>query len=181
MQTFMNEPTFGAIVKSLDPVRLRKQFIEARQILDTLLEKPESRWRNHPAVKQWKGYEVALYNYAMEMGWEIKRNGWKYEKNMDRLDWLYTKHLVDQPYVEPVWWTDPELKERVIATHRARLYEKDNFFYEKYQMTLLGRASKICCPHCNYFWPTHYFTNLEKLNDQPVKTNPNVRRIRATA
>ena len=153
MQTFLNEETFTKVAKTLDPLRLRKQFIEARQILDVLLENPEARWRNHPAVKQWKNYEVALYNYAMEIGWEIKRQGWKYEKNMEVLDKHFEKHLVNKPLEYPIWWVDKELKERVIKSHRSRLFVKDSSFYKDYELS----KEKLCCSHCNYFWPSHYF------------------------
>ena len=158
MQTFLNEPTFKLIAKQLDPLRLRKQFIEARQIMDVLLEKPESRWRNHPAVKQWVGYEVALYNYSMEIGWEIKCRGWKYEKNLEALELHYVNHLQDRELVYPKWWLNPELSARIIRTHRTRLFVKDPVFYKDYEST--RSEEDLCCSRCNYFWPSHHYKNI---------------------
>ena len=160
MQTFLNEPNFQLVAKSLDPVRLRKQFIEARQILDVLLENPTARWCNHPAVLQWKGYEVALFCYTAMMGWEVKNRGWKYEKNMEAIDIHFAKHLHDRPLVYPEWWLDSELKARIIITHRTRLYVKDPEFYSEYVDYDTGDKTKICCPHCNYFWPSHHYRNI---------------------
>jgi len=164
MQTFLNEATFEHCARHLDPIRLRKQFVEARQIMDVLLENPKARWRNHPAVLQWKGYEPALYNYAMEIGWEIKRRGWKYQKNMEVLDLHFAKHLSRRPFEYPDWWLDAELKAKIIKTHRARLHEKDPVFYEKYVAE--SEEKKVCCPRCNYFWPSHHYRNIGKRDDR---------------
>jgi len=62
MQTFLPIASFNDSATSLDYRRLGKQRVEAYQILNTL-RKP-NRWRNHPAVKMWKGYEVALIAYG---------------------------------------------------------------------------------------------------------------------
>ena len=47
----------------LDKRRCGKQRVEAKQILDILEGRSASSWKNHPAVRQWKGYEMALRMY----------------------------------------------------------------------------------------------------------------------
>jgi hypothetical protein len=62
MQTFLPYPDFAASVRALDSKRLGKQRVEAWQILKTLWGAAQG-WRNHPAVKMWRGYELALSSY----------------------------------------------------------------------------------------------------------------------
>ena len=51
-------------LKSLDWRRLGKQRVEAKQILNVLLERTDTKgWRNHPITRMWAGYESALQLY----------------------------------------------------------------------------------------------------------------------
>ena len=64
MQTFLPYKSFENSVKSLDYRRLGKQRVEAKQILNVLLNRTETKgWRNHPITKMWVGYENALKEY----------------------------------------------------------------------------------------------------------------------
>ena len=56
MQTFMPYEDFRKTFECLDYRRLGKQRIEAFQIL-RCLEGLTSGWKNHPAVKMWRGHE----------------------------------------------------------------------------------------------------------------------------
>jgi len=61
MQTFLPYPDFIDSVKALDYRRLGKQRVEARQILNILLEnRKNGGWVNHPCTKMWRGYHDAL-------------------------------------------------------------------------------------------------------------------------
>ena len=67
MQTFLPYSSFIKTFKCLDYRRLGKQRVEAYQILNILLDRTDRKgWRNHPAVKMWKGYENALKQYHNE-------------------------------------------------------------------------------------------------------------------
>jgi hypothetical protein len=67
MQTFLPYANVKKSVKCLDSKRLGKQRVEAFQILNILLNRTKtSGWRNHPAVKMWKGHENALKVYFNE-------------------------------------------------------------------------------------------------------------------
>ena len=64
MQTFLPYADFSKTAKCLDYKRLGKQRVEAKQILNILLDRTETKgWRNHPAVLMWVGYENALKIY----------------------------------------------------------------------------------------------------------------------
>ena len=66
MQTFLPYSCFKQTANCLDYRRLGKQRVEAFQILNILEDiTPNSRWKTHPAVLMWKGYENALKNILM--------------------------------------------------------------------------------------------------------------------
>lgn len=62
MQTFLPCPDFGRTAACRDARRLGKQRVEALQMLNALGDSAH-RWRNHPAVRMWSGYEPALRLY----------------------------------------------------------------------------------------------------------------------
>ena len=64
MQTFLPYPNFRESAKVLDRQRLGKQRVETLQILRCLAGETEG-WKNHPAVKMWRGYEIALTMYRL--------------------------------------------------------------------------------------------------------------------
>ena len=81
MQTFLPFMDIEKSAKCLDTKRLGKQRVEALQIFECLMVK-ETRWKNHPAVKMWKGYEgFLLYEYLNKIlnEWEQVR-GFNNEK-----------------------------------------------------------------------------------------------------
>lgn len=83
MNTFLAYPDFKQSLISLDYTRHGKQRVEAKQIHNTLTGNSQG-WKNHKAVKMWKGYEEALklyHNIAIET-WIIK----KYKNNMPLFD-----------------------------------------------------------------------------------------------
>jgi len=77
MQTFLPYSDFKQSAKVLDMRRLGKQRVEGYQILCCLLEISSTRWKNHPAVKMWKGYEGALASYVCIVCTEWIERGYK--------------------------------------------------------------------------------------------------------
>lgn len=114
IQTFLPYPDFHASARVLDPKRLGKQRVEARQILSALTGET-SGWRNHPATKMWRGYEAALAKYSDVCIKEWRRRG--YRNTM-----LLLKPRV---YVLPPWFGDPAFH----ASHRSNLLRKDALYY----------------------------------------------------
>ena len=64
MQTFVPYAEFDATARALDTKRLGKQRVETLQIMRAL-HVPGYAWRNHPAVRMWRGYEEALAAYGL--------------------------------------------------------------------------------------------------------------------
>lgn len=130
MQTFLPYPDLRASAQCLDPKRLGKQRVEAYQILRTLQGITQG-WRNHPAVRMWRGYEAALgaYMNACIDAWVALgfRNS-------------IPKARVSR-YKLPPWFGDPAFH----ASHRANLLRKDPAFYSRY-----GWAEDPAAP---YVWP----------------------------
>jgi hypothetical protein len=140
----------------LDNKRLNKQLLEGRQIYSILANnRTKGGWINHPAVKMWRNYDNALFEYLIAVRYECDERGISTEKNWDAIqemyDWNWNR---GDNIVMPPWWGD----ERVHESHRNNLYVKDPEYYAEF-----GNASRVaCCEKCNYFWPTHtLYYNLE--------------------
>lgn len=120
MQTFLTSYNLADNASKLDNRRLFCQLKEGYQILNTLYS--GKGWINHPAVKQWKGYETALYLYIKSIWEECKRRNIAPESQL----FFKSKGLVksnigmnpDQITVDfPPWWG----REDIVASHRGRL------------------------------------------------------------
>lgn len=125
MQTFLPYPSFEKSATCLDIKRLGKQIIEVTQIYNALTN-PLYGWKNHPAVKMWKSYEMALLNYGLAC-----YNEWKSRRNRNHKSgeiikmWLYGKNI---PFIYPPWFNDDKFH----ASHRSNLLRKQPEFYSKF-------------------------------------------------
>lgn len=134
MQTFLPVPDFAGSARLLDDVRLGKQRVEVFQIVRTL-DGVTSGWRNHPAVRMWRGHEAALLDYGVVVCLEWERRGFA--------DTVRAK-LADHarpPGPPPPWLGDPALH----ASHRSNLLRKDPDWY--------GRFGWTEPPDLPYVWP----------------------------
>lgn len=134
---------------SLDWRRLGKQRVEAFQCLCALQDPwalnqrrirtgnvdPYRGWVNHPAVKMWRGHTTALKEYYNATIAEWCNRG--YNNTM-----MYAPIPVSR-ILMPEWWGD----ERVHASHRGRLMDKDAEWYSQFF---------ACDPipvEVGYYWP----------------------------
>jgi hypothetical protein len=121
MQTFLPYPSFTKTFKTLDYRRLGKQRVEAKQILNVLLDRTTTRgWRNHPIVRMWSGYESALQLYH-----NLCINEWinqGYNNNMELED-------ITEPIIYPHWLGN----ESFHSSHRANLLRKDYEYYSQFK------------------------------------------------
>jgi len=131
MQTFLPYISFRKTAKCLDDKRLGKQRVEAMQILNAL-SNPNNRWKNHPAVRMWKGFEKCLCSYANDIMLEWERRG--FENNME----YYNVRWLGKP---PPWLGNPRLH----FSHRCNLVRK---FPEHY-----GYIWNNVDPAIPYWWP----------------------------
>lgn len=119
MQTFLPYPDFQKSAEVLDKKRCWKQVVEAKQIINVLEGKMEA-WKNHPAVKMWKGHEELLkcyYNVFLKFC-IIKHN---INAKLTSLEFD-----VDSEKFYVPWWMCNDNFHRAM---RARLIEKDRDFY----------------------------------------------------
>jgi hypothetical protein len=145
MQTFLPYPDYVGSARCLDNKRLGKQRLEVKQILLALgvavgPHKPGKRgWKNHPAVRMWKGYEGSLIVYGACICLEWRRRGFLDNLGNEFVD-LYCA-VVESPTVKPPWIGQSEFH----SSHRSNLLRKDSEFYGKF-----GWAEPDDLP---YFWP----------------------------
>lgn len=155
MQTFVPYPSFSDSAKVLDDKRLGKQRVEAKQILIALGVpvgqhdgNPSSRWRHHPAVKMWRGFERYLAHYAIAICQEWKSRGFHdslEEQFVDASRWIVSAfHDISPSSVcgIPPWFGD----DKVHASHRSNLLRK---FPEHYSKFSWSESSDL-----PYVWPT---------------------------
>jgi hypothetical protein len=118
MQTFLAYSGFAQSAMILDDLRLRKQQVEAEQILKVLFTNDPKKpgWKNHPAVLQWKDYPDSLQCYLEAISNECIRRGFKGRHPAVS----FTNH-------NPNWLT----REDIHASHRSRLLFK-------------GRVDAVC-------------------------------------
>lgn len=123
MQTFMPYPDFTQTAKVLDYRRLGKQRVECFQILRALTD-PEYGWKNHPAVKMWKGHERSLVSYGLAIVEEWTSRGYKDSVKTRLLSLLPALPGEDSP---PVWVGN----DKVHQSHRSNLLRKFPSYYRK--------------------------------------------------
>ena len=126
MQTFITDFNMAQNAKNLDNKRLGKQRVEGLQIASCLLEK-ETRWKNHPTVKMWKGYEeFLLYFYLNWIFDQWLRRGYKNEKCTETYERLCNicKYPGFENIKTPLW-----LSIQFIESHRSNLIRKNPEFY----------------------------------------------------
>jgi len=149
MQTFVPFSNFEDSAASLDNKRLNKQLLEGRQIYNILASgKRSGAWVNHPAVKMWRNYDMALFEYLAVMKDECIHRKIKTDNNWSAILDIHEKNWNrGSNVVMPPWWDD----ERVHESHRNNLYIKDPDHYAEFSTA----KRVVCCEKCNYFWPTH--------------------------
>lgn len=161
MQTFLPLAThdFASIAETLDNRRLNKQALEGWQILMTLVElDPQGNhrnpkgWVNHPAVKMWRGYEAALFDYIIAMTEEWVARGFKTTIGI-KAHATYTQALAlgrIGEYKLPEWATNVEQYEAITATHRQALLVKEYVWYKQFNWP---EDTGLEPSQYNYIWP----------------------------
>lgn len=126
----------------LDPRRLGKQRVEAKQIAMTILDSTRG-WQKHPAVNMWRGHVGSLCYYGLEMCNEWIRRGY-----VDNQAAWFKDHLAQIQEVDSAACLVPRwlLQADVIISHRSNLIRKLPEYYRQF------------FPHTPdnlpYIWPT---------------------------
>jgi hypothetical protein len=123
MQVFLPVSDVDGSLRILDKRRLGKQRVEAKQLIDTILDrpmasgKPRKGWRNHPAAVMFRRYLPALVYYYNRSLIIFEEAGGKNDKLQPE---TYCDIPELRPADEPWWWGDPQ----VHSSHRSRLLFK---------------------------------------------------------
>jgi hypothetical protein len=133
MITFLPHPDFVRCARVLDRQRLGKQRLETRWVLERITN--EKLYFNHPLLRMWKPYKIALCNYGIAICEE-----WIYRGYRDNQLQYFVGNLGEE-YDVPYWITD----ERLFSSHRAALLSKDYDYYSQFSWDEK--------PELNYYWP----------------------------
>jgi len=134
MQTFLPYADFTRSARCLDYRRLGKQRVEALQILRALRGKSRG-WRNHPAVRMWRGHDGALIDYALAICAEWSARG--YRDSVARK----LRRFHPRSHARPAWLGGRTFH----ASHRSNLLRKDQEYY--------GRFGWSEPSNLEYVWP----------------------------
>ncbi len=136
MQTFLPYKSFTESAGCLDYKRLGKQRVETKQLLNVLLGLSTGKgWKNHPAAKMWKGYEVALAEYGFIMSTEWAKRGFV-DNLASWFDALRHGNVVCPPWLG---------MEAFHKSHQSNLLRKDYEYYSKFNWEVSDDLE--------YIWP----------------------------
>jgi hypothetical protein len=127
LNTFLPYPDFIKSAQCLDYKRLGKQRVEAWQIY-LALTKENYGWKNHPIVKMWKGYELALLEYGLRISQEWKLRGYR-DIMCERFIVELEKYKGDRGFIIlPKWLGNRKFH----SSMRSNLLRKDKEYYSKF-------------------------------------------------
>jgi hypothetical protein len=166
VQTFLPYPDLRASCVVLDDRRLGKQRVETFQILRALTW-PEYAWKNHPAVRMWRGFVPALVEYGLENCREWTRRGYADSVAGQLLGWTGGEVPVGAPL--PPWFG----LEPLHLSHRSALLRKDPAFYRPL-FEALGNVDEP--DDLPYLWPPDVFPRWPvRAGSRPLSVDEGVR------
>lgn len=111
------------------------------QILQVLAGLTKSKgWANHPAVKMWKGHEIALADYAYAICDEWTSHGYK-DTCREKIKQIVNNCFPTKSATSPAWFG----KKAFHKSHQSNLLRKKPEHY--------GRFFSNCSPDLPYVWP----------------------------
>jgi len=150
MQVFLPVPDFAESLRILDDSRLRKQRVEAFQLLNVLMGRTSTTgWKNHPAAVMFRRYIPALQHYYNLSLAENARRGYNNIK-------LQPETISDN-ITMPHWLGD----DAIHRTHRSRLMMKGKVD------VLANRIKRHHKKSANSWLKSHNFSPLNEIrNDE---------------
>lgn len=142
MQTFLPYSDFRKSAKTLDRMRLGKQRVETLQILQTIIKGDSAKgWKNHPAVKMWRGHELCLAEYGAVICDEWTSRGYS-DTCKKKIYEIRIQFMTKLSTIEPPNWLG---NLEFHASHRSNLLRKKPEFYSQYNWEE--------GPNLPYIWP----------------------------
>jgi hypothetical protein len=159
MITWLPTPSFKTSAKLLSDSHLRQQRADVFGILVALFLYPEDGVSpidgrmlpgvGHPAIEQWRGYELALMNYGVACCEQFASRGHEdhlRQRMFGFIGRIMERHNLDFDDLDfpedPPWLCMPRLH----SSHRAALLLKDPTWYGQYKWTEE--------PSSELWWPT---------------------------
>ncbi len=131
MQTFLPYPDFAASAAVLDDKRLGKQRVETYQILRALVF-PAYAWKQHPAVRMWRGFVPALVTYGLACCHAWAERGFADRVRESMLQFTAGRALTEAELTAagqlPPWYGVAALHE----SHQSALVRKEPDHYRPY-------------------------------------------------
>jgi hypothetical protein len=143
VQTFLPFPDLRASCQVLDDRRLGKQRVETYQVLRALTW-PRYAWKNHPAVRMWRGFVPGLVAYGLESCREWTRRGHADAVAPQLLAW--SGGAPPSEYDLPPWFG----LEALHLSHRSALLRKEPQWYRP-RFAALGHGGEP--DDLPYLWP----------------------------
>lgn len=147
MQTFLPFPDLRVSCQVLDDRRLGKQRVETYQVLRALTW-PQYAWKNHPAVRMWRGFVPGLVAYGLASCAEWTRRGYADSVAPQLLAW--TGGRPPEGYGLPPWFG----LEALHLSHRSALLRKEPEYYRP-RFRAAGLADEP--DDLPYLWPQAAF------------------------
>lgn len=115
MQVFVPYRAPLDVAKCLDDLRLHKQIIECKQIIDAI-DGRSSAWRNHPIVRMYRPYRnwLVMYKWCLTAFWEGDFSSAEVASR------------------EASGWAPPFLRQDFCDQHKRRLYTKSPDLYPEW-------------------------------------------------
>jgi len=149
MQTFLPFSDFNKSFHCLDKRRAFSQTKEAKQLLNIVFDRTESKaWRNHPAALMWMDYGAALQLYYNTFYDLCKTfHGIRFVK--------LTSEVIVDDVILPEWLGN----ENFHYSHRCNLWRKALSDKDKNYMLLYNKLKDnqyfcLCDPGIDYIWPS---------------------------
>ena len=128
----------------LDSIRLNKQLIENKQIMDAILGAGKG-WFNHPVVKSYKNHFQWLYYYNLCLFW-YQRGCKDMAKKMSEQAMAFKPNFHTEEYFNQM---------------KRRLYSKNNQYYSQY--SYLGESD------CNWYWSDDENQFIKYINGKRIE------------
>jgi hypothetical protein len=152
VQTFLPYPDFVASAAVLDDRRLGKQRVETYQILRALTW-PKYGWKNHPAVRMWRGFTPALVRYGLDVcdAWEARGRA---DATRTALLGFTGGRVPDTAALRAGGQLPPWLGEEAVhVSHRSALLRKDPEHYRRFFPTEPDDLPYVWPPAAFPRWP----------------------------
>jgi len=152
VQTFLPYPDFVASAAVLDDRRLGKQRVETYQILRALTW-PKYGWKNHPAVRMWRGFTPALVRYGLDVcdAWEARGRA---DATRSALLAFTAGRVPETAALRAGGQLPPWLGEEAVhVSHRSALLRKDPAHYRRFFPTEPDDLPYVWPPAAFPRWP----------------------------